>query len=110
MTQDFNYEEELSKCKTMQDITGQDGLVQKIIKDAVEHVLGMEMEDFILQEKEKDFPHVISIRKQISLQWGIMIPLIRIMDNLNLSEMEYEIKIHGIGVGGIKNILIQKKL
>ena len=26
---------------------------QKIIKDAVEHVLGMEMEDFILQEKEK---------------------------------------------------------
>ena len=53
MTQDFNYEEELSKCKTMQDITGQDGLVQKIIKDAVEHVLGMEMEDFILQEKEK---------------------------------------------------------
>ena len=29
MTQDFNYEEELSKCKTMQDITGQDGLVQK---------------------------------------------------------------------------------
>ncbi len=53
MTQDFNYEEELSKCKTMQDITGQDGLVQKIIKDAVEHVPGMEMEDFILQEKEK---------------------------------------------------------
>ncbi|MDE6850905.1 MAG: IS256 family transposase [Lachnospiraceae bacterium] len=53
MTQDFNYEEELSKCKTMQDITGQDGLVQKIIKDAVEHVLGMEMEDYILKEKEK---------------------------------------------------------
>ena len=25
----------------------------EIIKDAVEHVLGMEMEDFILQEKEK---------------------------------------------------------
>lgn len=33
MTQDFNYEEELSKCKTMQDITGQDGLVQKIISN-----------------------------------------------------------------------------
>jgi len=53
MAQDFNYEEELSKCRTMQDITGQDGLVQKIIKDAVEHVLGMEMEDYISKEKEK---------------------------------------------------------
>ena len=53
MAQDFNYEEELSKCRTMQDITGQDGLVQKIIKDAVEHVLGMEMDDHISREKEK---------------------------------------------------------
>ena len=53
MAQDFNYEGELSKCRTMQDITGQDGLVQKIIKDAVEHVLGMEMDDYISREKEK---------------------------------------------------------
>lgn len=53
MAQDFNYEEELSKCRTMQDITGQDGLVRKIIKNAVEHVLGMEMDDYISKEKEK---------------------------------------------------------
>ena len=26
----FNYEEELSKCRSMQDITGENGLVQKI--------------------------------------------------------------------------------
>lgn len=53
MAQDFNYEEELSKCRTMQDITGQDGLVQKIIKNAVEHVLGMEMDDYISKEEKK---------------------------------------------------------
>lgn len=52
MTQDFNYQEELSKCKTMQDITGKDGLVQKIIRDAVEHVLGQELENYISKEKE----------------------------------------------------------
>lgn len=28
-TTKFNYEEELAKCKSMQDITGQNGLVQK---------------------------------------------------------------------------------
>ena len=66
MTQDFNYEEELSKCKTMQDITGQDGLVQKIIKDAAENVLGMEMEDFILQEKEKGS----SVTRRFFLNFG----------------------------------------
>lgn len=52
MTQNFNYQEELSKCKTMQDITGKDGLVQKIIRDAVEHVLGRELENYISKEKE----------------------------------------------------------
>ena len=52
MTQNFNYQEELSKCKSMQDITGKDGLIQKIIRDAVEHVLGRELENYISKEKE----------------------------------------------------------
>lgn len=47
MSQDFNYQEALLQCKTMEDITGKDGLVQKIIKDAVEHILGHELEDYI---------------------------------------------------------------
>ncbi len=32
----FNYEEELSKYSSMRDITGKNGLVQKIIKNAME--------------------------------------------------------------------------
>lgn len=50
MSQDFNYQEALSQCKTMEDITGKDGLVQKIIKDAVEHILGQELEDYIFEK------------------------------------------------------------
>lgn len=52
MTQEFNYQEELAKCKTMEDITGQNGLVHKIIKDAVEHILGDELEEYMTREKE----------------------------------------------------------
>ena len=52
MSQEINYEEELSKCKTMQDITGPDGLVQKVIKDAVEKILNREMEEYISSENE----------------------------------------------------------
>ncbi len=50
MSQDFNYQEALLQCKTMEDITGKNGLVQKIIKDAVEHILGQELEDYISQK------------------------------------------------------------
>lgn len=35
----FSYEEELSRCKTMEDITGAGGLVQKIIKNAIESIM-----------------------------------------------------------------------
>lgn len=53
MSQKMNYQEELSKCKTMEDITGPGGLVQKIIKDAVEQVLGNELTDYVAKQKEE---------------------------------------------------------
>ncbi len=51
MSQEFNYQEEPSKCKTMEDITGQDGLVQKIIRNAIEQVMGKELSEYISNEK-----------------------------------------------------------
>lgn len=45
----FNYEEELSKCTSMNDITGENGLVQKIIKNAMETLLQNEFNNFINQ-------------------------------------------------------------
>lgn len=50
MSQDFNYQEALSQCRTMEDITGKDGLVQKIIRDAVEHIPGQELEDYVSEK------------------------------------------------------------
>ena len=43
----FNYEEELSKCKTLEDITGSNGLVQKIIKNAMESMIQDEFNQFL---------------------------------------------------------------
>lgn len=51
MSQTLNYEEELEKCSTMEDITGKDGLVQRIIKDAVQQILNREMEQYIQEER-----------------------------------------------------------
>ena len=53
MTSGFNYQEELSKCSTMEDITGPNGLVQRMVKDAIEQILQSEITDYITDEKSK---------------------------------------------------------
>lgn len=53
MTSGFNYQEELSKCRSMEDITGPNGLVQRMVKDAIEQILQGEMADYIENEKSK---------------------------------------------------------
>ena len=40
--ENFDYQRELSKCKTLEDITGKNGLVQRIVKDAIETILQKE--------------------------------------------------------------------
>lgn len=56
MTSGFNYQEELSKCSTMEDITGPNGLVQRMVKDAIEQILQSEITDYITDEKVKGIP------------------------------------------------------
>ncbi len=72
MSQDFNYQKALSQCRTMEDITGKDGLVQKIIRDAVEHIPGQEPEDYI-SEKNNSGDKVSrngSAKKNIKTAYG----------------------------------------
>jgi len=53
MSQEIDYQAEIARCKTMEDITGPDGLIQKVIKDAVEQVLRKEVNEYIADAKEK---------------------------------------------------------
>lgn len=63
MTSGFHYQEELSKCSTMEDITGPNGLVQWMVKDAIEQILQSEITDDITDEKSKgEYP---------AAQWNI---------------------------------------
>lgn len=66
----FNYEEELSKCKTMEDITGANGLVQKIIKNAMETLLQNEFNNFINQSNaNKNYRNGYN-KKNIKTEYG----------------------------------------
>jgi putative transposase len=53
LKENFKYEEELAKCKTLEDVTGQNGLIQKMIKNALEHMLTNEMDEFLDREKHE---------------------------------------------------------
>lgn len=47
----MNLDKELEKCKTMEDLTGKNGLIQKLIGGMVEKMLEKEMEEHLGYEK-----------------------------------------------------------
>ena len=47
----YDLEKELDKCETMEDLTGQNGLIQKLIGEMVEKMLEKEMEGHLGYEK-----------------------------------------------------------
>jgi putative transposase len=51
----FDYQTELSKCKTMEDLTGKNGLLQKFLKGAIQTMLEAEIaEQMGRNKKERD--------------------------------------------------------
>ena len=47
----FDYNEEVKKCKTIDDVIGKDGLVQRLIKDVLENILEVEMDEHLGRDK-----------------------------------------------------------
>jgi transposase-like protein len=47
----FDYNEEVKKCKTIDDVMGKNGLIQRLVKDVLENILEAEMEDHLGRDK-----------------------------------------------------------
>ncbi len=48
---DIDYQAEIKKCKTMEDVVGKNGLMQKLFKDVMQQLLEAEMEEHLGREK-----------------------------------------------------------
>lgn len=48
---DVDYHSEIKKCKTMEDVVGKNGLMQKLFKDIIQQLLEAEMEDYLGRDK-----------------------------------------------------------
>lgn len=47
----FDYNSEIKKCKTIDDVLGKNGLVQRLVKDVLENILETEMDEHLGRDK-----------------------------------------------------------
>ena len=47
----FDYNSEVKKCKTIDDVLGKNGLVQRLVKDVLENILEAEMDEHLGRDK-----------------------------------------------------------
>ena len=50
---DLDYKAEVRKCKTMEDVVGKNGLMQKLFKDIIQQLLEAEMEEHLGRERHE---------------------------------------------------------
>lgn len=68
--------------------------------DPIELEIGYSLIPYVDQEQGGDLlDRVTLIRKQLALELGVVLPVVRIRDNLQLQPNEYVIKIKGVEVG-----------
>lgn len=53
---DFDYKEEVKKCKSLDDVMGKNGLIQRMLKDIIQNILEAEMEDHLGRDKYERNP------------------------------------------------------
>lgn len=56
---------------------------------------GEDLVPLFLSEERQRFPHINDLRCQVASQWGVIIPTIRMMDQLALESDQYHICING---------------
>lgn len=47
----FDYKEEVKKCKSLDDVMGKNSLIQRMLKDVIQNILEAEMEEHVRREK-----------------------------------------------------------
>ena len=50
----LNFNEEIKKCKTQDDLFGENGLMKKFVKEALESMLQAEMEEHLGRKKHEE--------------------------------------------------------
>lgn len=71
---------------------------RQLLPDIVTLKFAEKLVPVFLEESKQGFPHINEMRQQAASHWGVIIPPVRVMDELSLVESEFEICIHGVSV------------
>ena len=87
------------KQETVEKKATAENLEDLLSVEMVELEVGYGLVDLVDSEQNGDLlERITQIRKQFALDWGVIIPSIRIKDNLELKPGEYSVRIKGIEI------------
>lgn len=93
-------EEMLKKKQELERVKKPEAVTSLLLVDPMELEVGYGLIPFIDPEQGGDFlDRITMIRRQAALEQGVIVPPIRIRDNIQLPKDAYTIKIRGTGVG-----------
>lgn len=85
---------------TQQDLASPENVVQLLSTDPIEFEFGYALIPIADQNQGGDLlDRIVMIRRQLALELGIVLPVVRIRDNIQLNPNEYQLKIKGDVVG-----------
>lgn len=69
-----------------------------LLPDIISLKFGEKLVPLFIEEIQRGGVHINSLREQMAQQWGILVPAIRIMDQFELKNCQYQICINGVPV------------
>ncbi|MBY9081901.1 flagellar biosynthesis protein FlhA [Paenibacillus sp. HN-1] len=94
-------EEQLVEEKQIEEVRSPESVVSLLNVDPIEFEFGYGLIPLADTQQGGDLlDRIIMIRRQCALEMGLVVPVIRIRDNIQLKPNEYVIKIKGNQVGG----------
>lgn len=94
----FQFEPDRNRRLMQDSIERKTEINRLLLPDIISLKFGEKLVPMFIEEDKKGFPHINNLRGQMASQWGVIIPTIRIMDELLLGPYEYQICIHGVPV------------
>lgn len=94
----FQYESGKKNLISQDSLERKAEINRQLLPDIITLKFSEKLVPLLLEESKQGFPHINEIRQQMARHWGVIIPPIRVMDELSLEESQYEICIHGVSV------------
>ena len=69
-----------------------------LLPEAIILQFDMELTPLFMEEVKQNYVHIVELRRQIAMQWGVIIPLIRLRDQSGLEPSQFEICINRVSV------------